>query len=108
MSAFLRAEIDEVYFPQYEVVGDIANALWQFNEKIELPKTNWDFSYTEKVKQKVDQRLAIGADDDGYPVKPQRYVADIRAVLDREDIICLDNGMYKTLVCPQLSCSGAQ
>ena len=27
---FVPAEVDEFYFPQHEVVGDIANALWQF------------------------------------------------------------------------------
>lgn len=93
--SFSPAKMDEVYFPQYEVIGDIANALWQMNEAIDVARANWDFSYTEKVKAVVDAKLQQGADDGGYPVKPQRYVADIRAVLAREDIICLDNGMYK-------------
>ena len=93
--SFSPAEMDEVYFPQYEVVGDIANAIWQISERIDPDQADWDFSYTEKVKAEVDRRLAEGAEDNGFPVKPQRYVADIRSVLDREDIICLDNGMYK-------------
>ena len=93
--SFSPAEMDEVYFPQFEVVGDIANAVWQICQKVNVDNTDWDFSYTEKVKAEVDSRLAEGADDNGFPVKPQRYVADIRAVLNREDIICLDNGMYK-------------
>jgi len=92
--SFSPAEMDEVYFPQHEVVGDIANALWKMNESI-TPADAWDFSYTEKVKAVVDQKLVEGVEDAGFPVKPQRYVADIRAVLDREDIICLDNGIYK-------------
>ena len=93
--SFSPAEIDEVYFPQYEVIGDIGNALWQMAQKIDLSKTNWDFSYTEKVKLEVDKRLEEGSDDVSFPVKPQRYVADIRAVMDKKDIVCLDNGMYK-------------
>ncbi len=93
--SFSPTMTDEVYFPQYEVVGDIGNALWQMTEKIDLSKTDWNFSYSEKVKIKVDKSLSEGADDSSFPVKPQRYVADIRSVMDREDIICLDNGMYK-------------
>lgn len=93
--SFSLAEMDEVYFPQHEVIGDIANALWQMTERIDLSQTNWDFAYSEKVKKVVDAKLLEGSTDDSFPVKPQRYVADIREVLDRKDIICLDNGMYK-------------
>ena len=28
------AEVDPVYFPQIEVIGDIANAIWQIKEDI--------------------------------------------------------------------------
>ena len=31
---FYSAEVDEVYFPDHEVVGDIANAIWQLNEAV--------------------------------------------------------------------------
>ena len=27
--SFRSAEVDPVYFPQLEVIGDIANAIWQ-------------------------------------------------------------------------------
>ena len=30
---FLSAAVDPVYFPQVEVVGDIANSIWQIKEK---------------------------------------------------------------------------
>jgi thiamine pyrophosphate-dependent acetolactate synthase large subunit-like protein len=29
---FYSAEVDSVYFPDHEVVGDIANAIWQLKE----------------------------------------------------------------------------
>jgi acetolactate synthase-1/2/3 large subunit len=93
--SYRSAEIDEVYFPQHEVVGDIANALWQLSDKIDMSKTDWDFSYFEKTKTVVRAKILEKADSDHFPIKPQRYVADIRAVLDEEDILCLDNGMYK-------------
>ncbi|MFK8068059.1 MAG: acetolactate synthase large subunit [Gammaproteobacteria bacterium] len=91
---FVPAEVDEVYFPQLEVVGDIANALWQIEDRIERNK-DWDFSYFMKVKTAVDEKIRENADSDQFPMIPQRFVADVRAALGPEDIIALDNGVYK-------------
>ena len=88
------ADVDEVYFPQHEVIGDIANALWQMSEKI-TPQQHWAFDYYHTVKQHVDEKIAENSDDDRFPVIPQKFVADIRAVMGPEDIIALDNGIYK-------------
>src|SRR6185437_2416371 len=40
---FRSAEVDPVYFPQLEVVGDIGNAIWQIKEAI-VPNPGWDFA----------------------------------------------------------------
>ncbi len=91
---FVPAEIDEVYFPQLEVVGDIANALWQIRDRIK-PNSEWDFDYFMKVKRAVDEKVSENADSNHFPTIPQRFVADVRAALGAEDIIALDNGVYK-------------
>ncbi len=91
---FVPAEVDEVYFPQLEVVGDIANALWQIEDRITRNK-DWDFEYFMKVKKAVDEKVRENADSDHFPMIPQRFVADVRAALGPEDIIALDNGVYK-------------
>jgi acetolactate synthase-1/2/3 large subunit len=91
---FFPANVDDIYFPQNEVVGDIAHALWLMSEHI-CPQSHWDFSYSMRVKAYADERIAERADADGFPVMPQRLVSDIRAVLGEEDIVALDNGMYK-------------
>ncbi len=91
---FVASEIDEIYFPQLDVVGDIANALWQISSRLKVG-THWDFSYFMKVKQYVDEKLAECSDADSFPVTPQRLVCDVRAVLSETDIIALDNGVYK-------------
>ena len=36
------AEVDPVYFPQVEVIGDIANAIWQIKNDI-VPNADWRF-----------------------------------------------------------------
>ena len=71
---FVASEIDEIYFPQLDVVGDIANALWQISSRLKVG-THWDFSYFMKVKQYVDEKLAECSDADSFPVTPQRLVS---------------------------------
>lgn len=56
---------------------------------------NHDFSYFERIKTNVCEHIKEGRDDTSFPMKPQRIVADVRSVLAEEDIIALDNGVYK-------------
>ena len=91
---FSSAEVDQVYFPQLEVIGDIANSIWQIKERI-MPQSSWDFSYSLKVKKAVEKHLLEGADDSRFPMLPQRFVSDIRKVMPPNGIIALDNGVYK-------------
>jgi acetolactate synthase-1/2/3 large subunit len=94
--SFRSAEVDPVYFPQLEVIGDIANAIWQIKNGLSDHKDlNWDFSRMMAVKKAHDASIAEGRGDDRFPVYPQRAVADIRAVMPPEGIVCLDNGVYK-------------
>ncbi len=91
---FLSAQIDPVYFPQLEVVGDIANSIWQINKGIKVQKS-WDFSYYIRVKQEVEHHIADGTDDSRFPILPQRLVTDVRQAMPSNGIIALDNGVYK-------------
>ncbi len=91
---FDSAEVDPVYFPQIEVIGDIANSVWRLRQRISLA-AHWDFSYFTKVRQHLDKHLDVGKDDPRWPIYPQRLVADTRKVMPKDGIVCLDNGMYK-------------
>lgn len=91
---FFTAKVDPIYFPQLEVVGDIANAIWQMKEKI-TPQASWDLAYFERVKKQTDEHIARDANDASYPLIPQRIVADVRAAMPEDGIVALDNGMYK-------------
>ena len=91
---FLPAMVDPVYFPQVEVVGDIANSVWQIKERV-LKQGSWDFSFFMMVKEKLQAHLAMGVDDARFPVHPQRLVADVRRSMPSNGIIALDNGVYK-------------
>lgn len=91
---FSTAAVDPVYFPQLEVVGDIANSIWQINQAV-TPQKNWDFRFYEQIKREVDMHLQEGADDNRFPVLPQRLVADVRKMVPSDGIVALDNGIYK-------------
>ena len=92
--SFNRAEVDPVYFPQIEVIGDIGNAIWQINESLK-PSSKWDFSRMLEIKVHQDKNLQEGQDDDRFPILPQRLVRETRKAMPRDGIICLDNGVYK-------------
>jgi acetolactate synthase-1/2/3 large subunit len=90
---FKSAVVDEVYFPQVEVVGDIALSLERLG--VRLGHVDGDFDYFMRVKKEVDMHIKEGADDPRYPIIPQRIIADIRKAMPDDGIIALDNGMYK-------------
>ncbi len=91
---FNSASVDPVYFPHAELIGDIANSIWQLNERSE-PQDHWDFSRIDECRAAQTAHVAEGADDPRFPVYPQRLVADVRKVMPPSGIIALDNGVYK-------------
>ncbi len=91
---YSSAKVDDVYFPHWEVVGDIGNSLQQIAEKIEVQDT-WDFHYFTRVKEQIDEHIHRDDQDNRFPIIPQRIVADVRSAVPEDGIICLDNGMYK-------------
>ena len=91
---FSTASVDPVYFPQVEVVGDIANSIWRIGEQLER-SDGWDFSRFLEVRDAGEAHRAEGADDGRFPIYPQRLVADVREVMGDRGVIALDNGVYK-------------
>lgn len=91
---YKSAQVDQVYFPQVEVVGDIARSIEQLGEKLGGPIPQ-DDSYFKMVRGEIESHTTELSDDDRFPIIPQRFVADTREVMGDHDIIALDNGVYK-------------
>jgi acetolactate synthase-1/2/3 large subunit len=91
---FSPADVDPVYFPQHEVVGDIANSVNWLAEHCEQSPSH-DFSRFKKVGKAIEEHLLKHIRDDRFPVIPQRIVHDVRCAMPEDGIIALDNGMYK-------------
>lgn len=92
---FFPAEIDEVYFPQLNVIGDIASSIEQLTTSLEPIANSWNLDFFLKIKENVSKHLAKYENDNRFPVLPQRVVKIVRDTLPDDGIITLDNGMYK-------------
>jgi len=88
------AEVDPVYFPQIEVIGDIANAFWQMKNDI-VPSGSWKFDAMLKARKAELDHTASIEGDARFPIFPPYLVREIRKAMPANGIICLDNGVYK-------------
>jgi len=91
---FTGANVDEVYFPQVEVIGDVATSLTSLASEIGT-QDSWDFSRCYEIQKKSREHMTAADHDGRCPMLPQTVVADIRAAMPEDGIIALDNGMYK-------------
>ncbi len=91
---YKSAQVDPVYFPQVEVVGDLAASVKKLQDAVG-DNLEVDISYFKTIKAEVEKHLGEGVDDPRFPITPQRFVADTRKAMGDKDIIALDNGIYK-------------
>ncbi|UYV15266.1 acetolactate synthase large subunit [Porphyrobacter sp. ULC335] len=88
------AEVDPVYFPHIEVIGDISNAIYQIKEDI-VPQGRWDVRRMLEYRAAEVAHTAPLAADTRFPIFPPHLVAQVRGAMPEDGIICLDNGVYK-------------
>jgi acetolactate synthase-1/2/3 large subunit len=88
---FRPAIVEQVYFPQFEVIGDLGPSLDRLAEVLGGPVPT-----AEALLPKRDEiliKIHEGADEDRFI--PQRIVQEVRDVMPVDGIVALDNGMYK-------------
>ena len=85
--------IEQVYHPDAEVIGDICATVAGLADRLagKLPEQTDMLD----LRQRILARIADRAEENRFPVTPQRLVHDVRAVMPENGIVCLDNGMYK-------------
>ena len=87
------ATVEEVYHPDYELIGDIGASVEALGERLEGRLSRDDGMLD--LRQRILARLNDRAEEDRFPITPQRIVHDVRKVMPEDGIVCLDNGMYK-------------
>ena len=91
------AEVDSRYRPTVELVGDIGGSLERLVDAVGPRDLG-------EVHEHVDLRNALLADldafrsDEGWPIKPQKAIGDLRRALAPDDIVISDVGAHKVWV----------
>ncbi len=88
---YLAATVEQVFFPQAEVIGDIGPSLRLLADRIEGKQPNAQALLP--LREGILKRIAARDDEDRFT--PQRIVRDVRQVMPQDGILALDNGMYK-------------
>ena len=106
---YTPAEVDRDYLPNVEIIADLAGALYQLNlalinkvSRSQLPLFNIDSR--KKLRSKMLNHLDKNNEDNSFPMKPQRVLADIKKVLGDDDIILSDVGAHKMWVAREYNC----
>ena len=88
---YQSANVEQVYFPQSEVIGDLKMSLRLLADRLEgkLPRAQALLPLRESILRNIADR------DQEERFTPQRLVHDIREVMPADGIVALDNGMYK-------------
>lgn len=92
---FFPAEIDDVYFPQLNLIGDIANTIRRLTEGLMLSAYKWNNDFFLEVKKKTLCHLSKYEEDNRFPILPQQMVKIVRESVPEDGIVTLDNGVYK-------------
>jgi acetolactate synthase-1/2/3 large subunit len=88
---FSEAMVDKYYNPDIEVIGDVSCSLRQLGELVKGRKMSETFM---AVREFLDKKLSPQFEKQ-YPPTPQEVVWRVREVMSQEDILTLDNGIYK-------------
>lgn len=102
---FLPAEIDDHYYIEVEMVGDIAHSLWALNERVAACDLKFDTSQQVRVREDMLADFATHKDDDTEgKIRPQKAIWDARAVMGPSDILLSDVGAHKMWVARYYHC----
>jgi acetolactate synthase-1/2/3 large subunit len=91
--SFTPANVEQVFFPHAEVVGDVGPSLALLADRLEGKLTHAEALLP--LREMILARVLDRATEGRFPPTPQRIVHDVRQVMPEDGIVALDNGMYK-------------
>jgi len=91
--SYTSANVEQVYFPDAEVVGDVGPSLALLADRVagKLPNA----TALLPLRKGILERTLARSEESRFPLTPQRIVSDVRKVIPADGIVALDNGMYK-------------
>lgn len=88
---FVESVPDRYFNPTVEVIGDVASSIRELASSIPVKR---EFPFFERIRRFIEDKINA-TPREKYPPLPQSVVQSVRKALGREDIITLDNGIYK-------------
>lgn len=107
---FWPAEVDSDYPVEVDIVSDVADALWQINEELNVRFDNegklplFDINDHKKMRDTILADFAMEKDDASFPMKPQKVLWDVREAMGAEDILLSDVGAHKMWISRYYQC----
>lgn len=98
----MPAEIDSSYIPLAEVVGDIGDSLHEIMKRAD--RTGKPTPHAASLRTEIRADYEYYANDDGFPIKPQKIIYDLRQVMGPEDIVISDVGAHKMWMARHYHC----
>ncbi|HSR13264.1 MAG TPA: acetolactate synthase large subunit, partial [Thermodesulfobacteriota bacterium] len=88
---FVESEPDQYFNPALEVVGDISQSLARIGEEIAEKRSFPVFAKARAMMEKI----ILEKGEPRFPLTPQQIVREVREVMSEDDIVALDNGIFK-------------
>lgn len=95
------AHINKYYQATVEVVGDISSSLDNIAYRCRRSR---EPEAALKIKEMMAEEYSRYEEDQSFPVKPQKILADIRRVLEPDDILVSDVGAHKMWIARHYHC----
>ncbi|MGK7925908.1 MAG: acetolactate synthase large subunit [Spirulina sp.] len=96
------AEIDSSYIPSVEVVGDISDSLYEITKRAD--REGKPAKGAAEIRADIRADYEHYANDEGFPIKPQKIIYDLRQVMGPEDIVISDVGAHKMWMARHYHC----
>lgn len=97
-----HAEIDSSYIPLVEVVGDISDSLNEIMKQAD--REGKATPHAVELRSDIRADYEQYANDEGFPIKPQKLIYDLRQVMGPEDIVISDVGAHKMWMARHYHC----
>ncbi|UZW14913.1 acetolactate synthase large subunit [Clostridium pasteurianum] len=95
------AHINKLYQPAVEIVGEISDSLYDImrrtSRKVEPVRAI-------EIKEKMFAEHESYAEDNSFPMKPQKILNDVRKVMGEDDIVISDVGAHKMWIARHYNC----
>ncbi len=94
------AEVDASYSIEVGVVGDIKLSLTRIAALTERHAGH----HIRPLREALTEEMRLHRADEGFPLKPQKIIWDLRTALGLEDIVVCDVGAHKMWLARMLRC----